>query len=85
MKRSKFASAIKALLVFGAVLLVLTVSLTTATMQPLNEGFEAGGKTAYAAANNGGEPKKPEDIIPYLTTPEQQAAYKKLLKTWPGK
>jgi endonuclease G len=30
---------------------VLTLALTTATMAPLNEGFEAGGKTAYAAGN----------------------------------
>ena len=33
---------------------------------------------AYAAANNGQEPKNPTDILPYLTTPEQQAAYQKL-------
>ncbi len=30
---------------------------------------------AYAAANNGAEPKDESDILPYLTTPEQQAAY----------
>jgi endonuclease G len=36
---------------FGSVLVVLTISLTTATMTPLSEGFEAGGKTAYAAGN----------------------------------
>ena len=51
MKKSKVRSVIKTLLVCGAVLSVLTISLTTATMQPLNEGFEAGGKTSYAAAN----------------------------------
>jgi len=39
------------LLAFSAALIVLTISLTTATMTPLSEGFEAGGKTSYAAAN----------------------------------
>ena len=33
---------------------------------------------AYAAANNEQEPKNPSDLVPYLTTPEQQAAYQKL-------
>lgn len=33
---------------------------------------------AYAAANNGLEPKDPSDLLPYITTPEQQAAYQKL-------
>jgi hypothetical protein len=51
MKRPNFASVNKTLLIFGVVLFVLTNSLTTATMQTLNEGFEAGGKTSYAAAN----------------------------------
>src|ERR1041384_7006144 len=41
----------KTLLAFSAALIVLTISLTTATMTPLSEGFEAGGKTSYAAAN----------------------------------
>ncbi|HEV7473286.1 MAG TPA: DNA/RNA non-specific endonuclease [Pyrinomonadaceae bacterium] len=40
------------LLVVGCVLVVLSITLTTATMQAgFNEGFEAGGKTAYAAGN----------------------------------
>ncbi|HEX2270988.1 MAG TPA: hypothetical protein VHH35_15695, partial [Pyrinomonadaceae bacterium] len=47
----KFRIVTKTLLAFSAALLVLTISLTTATMTPLSEGFEAGGKTAYAAAN----------------------------------
>jgi RNA polymerase sigma factor (sigma-70 family) len=33
---------------------------------------------AYAEANNGQHPKKPSDLLPYLTTPEQQAAFQKL-------
>jgi RNA polymerase sigma factor (sigma-70 family) len=33
---------------------------------------------AYAESNNGQEPKTPSDLLPYLTTPEQQAAYQKL-------
>jgi len=33
---------------------------------------------AYKAANNGKEPQVPSDILPYLTTPEQQAAYQTL-------
>ena len=49
MKRSKFVA--KTLIAFSAAFVVLTISLTTATMTPLSEGFEAGGKTAYAAAN----------------------------------
>lgn len=49
MKRSKFVA--KTLLAVSAAFVVLTISLTTATMTPLSEGFEAGGKTAYAAAN----------------------------------
>ena len=33
---------------------------------------------AYAAANNGQHPKNPLDLLPYATTPEQQAAVQKL-------
>lgn len=51
MRKPKFASVTKVLLAFGSVVVVLTMALTTATMAPLNEGFEAGGKTAYAAGN----------------------------------
>jgi len=51
MKKSKFGFVAKTLIAFSAALIVLTFSLTTATMTPLSEGFEAGGKTAYAAAN----------------------------------
>jgi endonuclease G len=51
MKKSKFGIFTKMLIAFSAGLVVLTISLTTATMTPLSEGFEAGGKTAYAAAN----------------------------------
>lgn len=51
MKKSKFSVVTKTLLAFTAGLLVLTFSVTTATMAPLSEGFEAGGKTSYAAAN----------------------------------
>ena len=51
MKKSKFGVFTKTLIAFSAGLVVLTFSLTTATMTPLSEGFEAGGKTAYAAAN----------------------------------
>ena len=39
---------------------------------------------AYAAANNGAEPKDPSDILPYLTTPEQQSAYAILQKKRAG-
>jgi RNA polymerase sigma factor (sigma-70 family) len=38
---------------------------------------------AYAAANNGSQPSDPSQILPYLTTPEQQAAYQTLLKKMP--
>ena len=52
MKKSKFAGASARLIALGCVLFVLTISWTTATMQSgFNEGFEAGGKTAYAAGN----------------------------------
>jgi endonuclease G len=51
MKRSKLGFVTKTLLAFAVVLFVLTISLTTATMAPLSEGFEAGGKSSYAAAN----------------------------------
>lgn len=51
MKKSKSGIVTKTLLAFAAGLVVLTISMTTATMAPLSEGFEAGGKTAYAAAN----------------------------------
>jgi endonuclease G, mitochondrial len=51
MKKSRFGIVTKTLLAFTAALLVLSISMTTATMTPLSEGFEAGGKTAYAAAN----------------------------------
>src|SRR5689334_13536354 len=51
MKKRKFGILTKTLIAFSAGLIVLSISLTTATMTPLSEGFEAGGKTAYAAAN----------------------------------
>src|ERR1700750_38567 len=51
MKRSKLGVVAKALIAFSAGLIVLTISMTTATMTPISEGFEAGGKTAYAAGN----------------------------------
>lgn len=51
MKKSRFGVVAKTLIAFSAGLIVLTISLTTATMAPLSEGFEAGGKTSYAAAN----------------------------------
>jgi len=51
MKKSRFGIVSKTLVAFTAGLVVLTISLTTATMTPLSEGFEAGGKTAYAAGN----------------------------------
>src|SRR5580765_6668474 len=51
MKKPKVTSLTRAVLAFGSVLFVLTIALTTATMTPLSEGFEAGGKTAYAAGN----------------------------------
>jgi RNA polymerase sigma factor (sigma-70 family) len=38
---------------------------------------------AYAAANNGSEPSDPSQVLPYLTTPEQQAAYQTLMKNFP--
>lgn len=51
MKVSQGASVTARLLVFGCVLLFMTFALRTASMQSLSEGFEAGGKTSYAAAN----------------------------------
>src|SRR6267378_988908 len=51
MKKPKIASVTKIVLALGSVLFVMTLALTTAMMAPLNEGFEAGGKTAYAAGN----------------------------------
>lgn len=51
MKKSKVGFVTKTLVAFSATLIVLTISLTTATMTPVSEGFEAGGKTSYAAAN----------------------------------
>src|ERR1044071_826406 len=51
MKTSRFGIVTKTLIAFSAALIALTISLTTATMTPISEGFEAGGKTAYAAAN----------------------------------
>src|SRR5215471_10020774 len=51
MKKPKVASITRLILAVGSVFFVLTIALTTATMTPLSEGFEAGGKTAYAAGN----------------------------------
>lgn len=51
MKKSRLGIVAKTLIAFSAGLVVLTFSMTTATMTPLSEGFEAGGKTSYAAAN----------------------------------
>jgi hypothetical protein len=38
---------------------------------------------AYAAANNGQLPQNPTDLMPYLTTPEQQAALQSFAKKNP--
>ena len=52
MKKLTLKSWTTKLLVLGCAMFVLTISLTTASMQaPFNEGFEAGGKTAYVAGN----------------------------------
>ena len=51
MKKPKFGIVAKTLIAFVTGLIVLSFSMTTATMTPLSEGFEAGGKTSYAAAN----------------------------------
>jgi endonuclease G len=51
MKKSRFGIVAKTMIAFSGALVILTISLTTATMAPLSEGFEAGGKTSYAAAN----------------------------------
>src|SRR4029450_9408395 len=51
MKKPKVTNIARLVLAFGSILFVLTIAMTTATMTPLSEGFEAGGKTAYAAAN----------------------------------
>ena len=51
MKKLRFGIVAKTLTAFSAGLIVLTISLTSATTAPLTEGFETGGKTSYAAAN----------------------------------
>jgi endonuclease G len=52
MKTSKYAGLGSKLLAVGCLVFFLSISLTTARMQTtFNEGFEAGGKTAYAAGN----------------------------------
>ena len=51
MRKARFGIVAKTLTAFSGALLVLTISLTTATTATLSEGFEAGGKTSYAAAN----------------------------------
>ncbi len=45
----------------------------------MDENALASALKAYAAANNGGEPKNPDDILPYLTSPEQKAAFDRLM------
>ena len=39
---------------------------------------------AYAADHNGNQPTDPSQILPYLTTPEQQAAFQKMMEKYPG-
>jgi hypothetical protein len=34
--------------------------------------------SAYAAANNGQQPGSATDLLPYITTPAQQAAFQRL-------
>jgi endonuclease G len=51
MTKLKVGIVAKTLLAFSVGLVVLSISFTTAMMAPLSEGFEAGGKTSYAAAN----------------------------------
>jgi RNA polymerase sigma factor (sigma-70 family) len=50
----------------------------SAAMAAINPALKA-----YAAANNGSQPTDPSQILPYLTTPEQHAAYQILLKNIP--
>lgn len=52
MKKSQYPSGTTRALLFGCVLLLVTVAFTTASMQTVfKEGFEAGSKTSYAAAD----------------------------------
>lgn len=51
MKNSRDVKLGIKLLAVSCVLFLLVVPFTTASMQTLNEGFEAGGKTAYTAGN----------------------------------
>jgi len=39
--------------------------------------------SAYSNAHAGSRPKSPADLLPYITTPEQQATYDKLVKKSP--
>lgn len=49
---SRYVALGSKLIVAGCLLFVLSITFTTATMQTgFNEGFEAGGKSAYAAGN----------------------------------
>ena len=52
LKSSRYVGLGSKLIVAGCLLFVLSITFTTATMQAgFSEGFEAGGKTAYAAGN----------------------------------
>ena len=78
MKKSRIGIGTKTLLAFSAVLIVLTISFTTATMAPLSEGFEAGGKTSYAAANvtlGSGSWFMDEALIGNLSTDRKTGAF----------
>ncbi len=48
------------------------ISTAMATLDPAMK--------AYAAANNGQQPGDPSELLPYLTSPEQQAALQKILQ-----
>jgi RNA polymerase sigma factor (sigma-70 family) len=40
---------------------------------------------AFAAANNGQAPANPSQLLPYVTTPAQQAVLQRAIQRWPGR
>jgi len=63
----------------------IRMSGTSVTTIPNNDSILRDAMQAFSAANNGRQPNDPAQLLPYATTPEQQAVLQQLIKTRGGK
>jgi RNA polymerase sigma factor (sigma-70 family) len=63
----------------------ITEEDVSVTQGGVTENTLAPALQAFAAANNGQKPADPSQLLPFVTTPEQQAALQRVIQGWPGR